>query len=64
MSTSERILGIEHNRTESGAARRRSLVAALMLATLAIAAVVAKPAHADTSSPPPVSQCSDFACEQ
>jgi len=50
--------------TKLSAARHRSAVAGLALAILVIAAGVAKPTHADTSSSPPVDECSDFACEK
>jgi hypothetical protein len=64
MKTSKTILGMEHDRTEPSAARHRTLVAGLSLAILLIAAAVTSPTHAATSSPPPVSECSDFACEK
>ena len=64
MGTSENVLGNKNDRTEPSAAGWRSLAAALMLATLVIAAVAARPAHAGTSSPPPAGECSDFACEK
>jgi hypothetical protein len=64
MRTSKKILGIKNDRTKLSAARRRSAVAGLALATLVIAAGVARPTHADTSSSPPVDECSDFACEK
>ena len=64
MKTSKTILGMEHDRTERSTARRRTLVAGLTLATLLFAATVAHPTHSATSSPPPVSECSDFACEK
>ena len=64
MSTSKKVLSIKNERTKLSAARHRSAVAGLALATLVIAAGVANRTHADTSSPPPVSECSDFACER
>ena len=64
MRTSKNILGIENDPTKLSAARRRSAVGGLALATLVIAAGVAKPTHADMSSSPPVGKCSDFACER
>jgi hypothetical protein len=64
MRTSKKILGIENDRTKPSAARRRRAVAGLALATLVIAAGVAKPTRGDTSSSPPVDACSDFACER
>ena len=60
METSRNIVGIGSDRTKGGVARRRIVVAGL---ALAIAAVVAPLGHADTSSAPPVSQCTDFACQ-
>ena len=44
-------------------ARRLVAGACLTLAILAIAAGVPRLSHADAPSTPPVSQCSDFACE-
>ena len=64
MKTSEKTPGTKHDRTKPNAARRRSAVAGLALATLVVAAGVATPTHADTSSSPPVSECSDFGCEK
>jgi hypothetical protein len=64
MRTSKKILSIENDRTKPDAARRRCGVVGLALATLVIAAGVANPTRADTSSSPPVSECSDFACEK
>ena len=54
----------KNDRTEPSAPRRRTAVAGLALATLVVAAGVAKPTHADTSSSSPVDECSDFACEK
>ena len=64
MRTSKKILGIKNDPTKPSAARHRSAVAGLALATLVIAVCVAIPTHADTSSSPPVDGCSDFACEK
>jgi hypothetical protein len=64
MRTSRKIPSIENDRTKPSAARRLGAVAGLALATLLIAAGVANPTHADTSSSPPVDECSDFACEK
>ncbi len=58
------IMGIRNDRTRVSAARRRIVAAGLALGILAIAAGVPHLGHADTSSTPPVSKCSDFACEQ
>jgi hypothetical protein len=41
-----------------------SVVTGLTLALLAIAAGTPRVTHADTVSPPPVSSCTDFACEK
>ena len=62
MRTSKNITGIRNDRPKVIAARRRIVAASLALGILAIAAGV--PHHADTPSGPPVSKCSDFACEQ
>jgi len=64
MRTSENIIGITNDRTKASAARRRIVAAGLVLGILAIAAGAPHRSHADTSSAPPVSKCSDFACEQ
>jgi len=53
-----------NDRTNARAGRRRIVAAGLVLGLLAIAAGVPRLSHADTSSAPPVSQCSDFACEK
>ena len=58
------IMGIRNDRTKVSAARRRIVAAGLALGMLAMAAGVPHLSHADTSSAPPVSKCSDFACEQ
>ena len=58
------IMGIRNDRTRVSAARRRIVAAGLALGILAIAAGVPYLSHADTSSAPPVSKCSDFGCEQ
>ena len=44
--------------------RRRIAGACLALAILAITAASLRPSFAGVSSTPPVSKCSDFACEQ
>jgi len=44
--------------------RRRIAGAWLALAILAITAAPMRPSFAGVSSTPPVSKCSDFACEQ
>ncbi len=64
MRTFKNIVGSRHDRTKMRAARRRIVAASLALAILAIAAGVPPLSHADTSSAPPVSKCSDFGCEQ
>ena len=45
-------------------ARRLRLVTRLVVAAVAITGAVTMPADGGTSSPPPVTQCSDFACEK
>jgi hypothetical protein len=62
MRTSKKILGINERSHKAERREVSSAVAGLALATLVIAAGVAKPTHADTS--PPVNECSDFACEK
>ena len=64
MRTSKTIMGIRNDRTKVGTARRRIVAAGLALGILAIAAGVPHFSHAATSSAPPVSQCSDFGCEE
>ena len=64
MRTSRNIMGIRTDRTKVSAARRRIVTAGLALGMLALAAGVPHLGHADTSSAPPVSQCTDFACEK
>ena len=64
MRTSKSVTGIRNDRTQVSAARRRIVAAGLALGILAIAADVPQLGHAGTSSAPPVSQCSDFACEK
>jgi hypothetical protein len=44
--------------------RRRIAGACLALAILTITAASLRPSFAGVSSTPPVSKCSDFACEQ
>ena len=63
MRTFKNVMGIRNDRTKVSA-RRRIVAAGLALGILAIAAGVPYLSHADTSSAPPVSKCSDFACEQ
>jgi hypothetical protein len=64
MRTSKSIMGIRNDRTRVSAARRRIVAAGLALGILGVAAGVPQLSHAGTSSAPPVSQCSDFACEK
>jgi hypothetical protein len=64
MRTSKNIMGIRNDCTKVHAARRRIVAAGLALGILAIAAGVPHLSHADTSSAPPVKQCTDFACEK
>jgi len=59
MRMSKNITGIRNDCTKVSAARRR-----IVAAGLAIAAGVPHLGHADTSSAPPVSQCSNFGCEK
>ena len=64
MRMSKNITGIRNDCTKGSAARRRIVAAGLALGILAIAAGVPHLGHADTSSAPPVSQCSNFGCEK
>jgi hypothetical protein len=65
MSMFKSTMGIENDRTNPRAARRRIVAAGLAVAAvLAVAAGVARPAYADAAPTPPVSKCSDFGCEQ
>jgi hypothetical protein len=65
MSMFKSIMGIENDRTNPRAARRRIVAAGLAVAAvLAVAAGAARPAYADAAPTPPVSKCSDFGCEQ
>jgi hypothetical protein len=64
MRTSKNSMGSRNGRTKVRTARRRNVAVALALGMLAIAAGVPRLSHADTSSAPPVSQCTDFACER
>jgi len=53
-----------NDHTKLSATRRRSVIVGLALATLVLGGGVANPTHGGTSSPPPVGECSDFACEK
>ena len=64
MRAFKNIMGIRNDRTKASAAKRRIVAVGLALGILAITAGVSHVSHADTSSPPPVSKCSDFGCEQ
>jgi len=64
MRTSKHIMRIRNDRPKVSTARRRIVAAGVTLGILAIAAGVPHLSHADTSSAPPVSKCSNFACEQ
>ena len=64
MRTLKSIDGIPNDRTKLSAARRRTIAAGLALAILAAAAGGPHVTYAGTSSTPPVSKCTDFACEQ
>jgi hypothetical protein len=63
MGTFTNIVGIRNDRTKVSAVRRRIGAAVLALGILAIATGIPRLSHADTSSAPPVSQCTDFACQ-
>jgi hypothetical protein len=65
MNTFKSIMHIENDRTNSRAASRRIVAAGLAVAAvLAVVAAAPRPVHADAAPTPPVSKCSDFACEQ
>ena len=66
MKASENTVGRKTDPTTASAARRRISGACLALAILTTAAGAGapRPSYAGTSSTPPVSKCSDFACEQ
>ena len=64
MKTFNSIIGIEKDRTNPGAARRRIVAAGLGLAAvLAFAAGTRHTAYAAASPTPPVTKCADFACQ-
>ena len=64
MEASKNTVGRTNDPTTVSAARRRIAGACLALAILTIAAAAPRPSYAGASSTPPVSKCSDFACEQ
>ncbi len=64
MRTSKNIMGIENDRTNLSATKRRIVALGLALAILAVAAGAAHATYAGTSPTPPVGKCTDFACEQ
>jgi len=64
MTTSTKALDEKPDRTKRRGSRGRGAVAGLALAGLMIGAGVANPTDSGTPSLPPVSGCSDFACEK
>jgi hypothetical protein len=64
MRTSKNITGIRNNRTKVSAAKRCIVAAGVALAILTMAACAPRPSYLSASSAPPMSQCTDFACEQ
>jgi hypothetical protein len=64
MRASENTVGRKNDPTTVSSERRRITGACLALAVLTIAAATSRPSFAGVSSTPPVSKCSDFACEQ
>ena len=62
MKASRNTVGRKNDPTN--AARRRIAGACLALGILTIAAGAPGPGYVAASSTPPVSKCSDFACEQ
>jgi hypothetical protein len=52
------------DRTTAGTARRRGIVAGVLLALLTMTACVRRPGYAGGSTTSPRSQCRDFGCEQ
>ena len=64
MKTSKSIIGIEKDRTNPRAARRRVVAASIgFAAILSFAAGARQTTHAAASPTPPVSKCEDFACQ-
>jgi len=64
MKTFENITGIEKDRANPRAARRRTIAAGIAFAAvLAFAAGARHTTHAAESPAPPVSKCTDFACQ-
>jgi len=64
MKASKNIVGRKNDPTTVSAARHRISGACLALAILTIAAGAPRASYFGASSTPPVSKCSDFACEQ
>ena len=64
MKASRNTAGRNNDPTTVNAEGRRIAGACLALALLTIAAAGPRPSFAGVSSTPPVSKCSDFACEQ
>ena len=64
MKASKNTVGRKNDPTTMSAARRHISGACLALATLTIAAGAPRPSYTGASLTPPVSKCSDFACEQ
>jgi len=64
MKASKNTVGRKNDPTTVSAARRRTSGACLALAILALAAGAPRASYFGASSIPPVSKCSDFACEQ
>jgi hypothetical protein len=63
MKTFNSIIGIEKDRTNPRAARRRMVAAGLGLAAVLAFAAGARQTYAAASPTPPVSKCEDFACQ-
>jgi len=64
MGTPENTVGMKNDPTTVSPARRRIVAAGLALAILTIAVGAPRASYFGASSTPPVSKCSDFACEQ
>jgi hypothetical protein len=64
MKVSKNTVRRKNDSTTARSERRRIASACLALAIVTIAAGALRPSFAGVSSIPPVSKCSDFACEQ
>jgi len=58
------MLSSKNEGMKPNAARYRNVAAGLALVTLVITGAAATPTQAGPASPPPVNECSDYACER